>query len=201
MTGLTFAGDGLLERLSNQLGELGAKASIALARALNHTCTKARTQVIKALTQQTGLKRSVIVRAVKVNKATAAAEQFGYAGSLTYTLTTHGGDISLKFFSQKETKTGVSAAPHERRQLFAGTFTKGGRFPNRKGPVMGGHVFANVSAGHAWRGKAQLQNSGVCIPDEMLQGATAAAFEQVMGDDLEKRVSHEIGLLMGMPGL
>ncbi|WP_336488304.1 hypothetical protein [Methylobacterium nigriterrae] len=201
MTGLTFHGDGLLGRFSNQLGELGAKAPIALARALNHTGTKARTQVIKALTQQSGLKRSVIVRAVKVNKATAAAEQFGYVGSLTYTLTTHGGDISLKFFAPKETRAGVSAAPRGRRQLFAGTFTKGGRFPNRKGPVMGGQVFRNVSPNHDWRGRAQLQNSGVYIPDEMLQGATAATFEQVMGADLEKRVSHEIGFLMGMPGL
>jgi hypothetical protein len=201
VTGLTFHGDGLLQRFSNQLGELGARAPIALARALNHTGTKARTQVIRALTQQTGLKRSTIVRAVKVNKATAAAEQFGYAGSLTYTLTTHGGDISLKFFSPKETSAGVSAAPRGRRQLFAGTFTKGGRFPNRNGPVMGGHVFTNVSPKHAWRGKAQLQNSGVYIPDEMLQGSTAAAFDKVMGDELEARVSHEIGFLMGTPGL
>ena len=201
MTGLTFSGDGLLQRFSNQLGELGARAPIALARALNHTGAKAKTAVIKNLTVQTGLKRSVIVRAVKVNKATAAAEQFNYAGSLTYTLSTSGGDISLKFFSPKETRAGVSAAPRGRRQLFAGTFTKGGRFPNRKGPVMGGHVFRNVSAGHAWRGKAELQNSGVYIPDEMLQGATAAAFDQIMGAELEARVSHEIGFLMGMPGL
>ena len=138
---------------------------------------------------------------MKVNKATAAAEQFNYAGSLTYTLTTHGGDISLKFFSPKETRAGVSAAPRGRRQLFAGAFAKGGHFPKRKGPVMGGHVFSNVSPNHAWRGKAQLQNSGFYIPDEMLQGATAAAFDKVMGDELEKRVSHEIGFLLGMPGL
>ena len=44
---------------------------------------------------------------------------------------------------------------------------------------MGGHVFTTVSPNHAWRGKAQLQNSGVYIPDEMLQGATAAAFDKV----------------------
>lgn len=201
MSALTFTGDGLLQRFSNQLAVLGANAPIALARALNHTGAKAKTQVIRNLTKQTGLKRSTIVRAVKVNRATAAAEQFGYAGSLTYTLTTQGGDISLKFFSPKETRAGVSAAPRGRRQLFAGTFTKGGRFPNRVGPVMGGHVYRNISAGHAWRGRAELQDSGVVIPDEMLQGATEAAFMQVMSVDLEARVAHEIGHLMGMPGL
>ena len=201
MTGLTFSGDGLLQRFSNQLGELGARAPIALARALNHTGAKAKTEVIRNLAAQTGLKRSTIVRAVKVNKATAANEQFSYGGSLTYALSTTGGDISLKFFSPKETRAGVSAAPRGRRQLFAGTFTKGGRFPKRKGPVMGGHVFTNVSQGHAWRGKVRLENSGVYIPDEMLQGATAAAFDRIMGAELEKRVSHEIGFLMDMPGL
>ncbi|MDO9428427.1 MAG: hypothetical protein Q7T93_16545 [Methylobacterium sp.] len=201
MSGLTFSGDGLLQRFSNQLGELGARAPIALARALNHTGAKAKTAVIRNLVVQTGLKRSTIVRAVKVKKATAANEQFSYGGSLTFTLTTTGSDISLKFFEPKETRAGVSAAPRGRRQLFHGTFTKGGRFPNRKGPVMGGHVFTNVSMGHAWRGEVRLENSGVYIPDEMLQGATAAAFDRIMGSELEARVSHEIGLLMSMPGL
>lgn len=201
MSALTFTGDGLLGRFANQLAVLGANAPIALSRALNHTGAKARTQVIRNLTKQTGLKRSVIVKAVKVNRATAAAEQFGYGGRLTYTLSTQGGDISLKFFDPKEVKGGVSAKPRGRRQMFAGTFTHGGRFPKRVGPVMGGHVFKNIDPNHAWRGKAELQNSGVSIPDEMLQGATEAAFMQVMGDELEARVSHEIGHLMGMPGL
>lgn len=201
MSALTFRDDGVLAQFENQLSVLGANAPIALARALNHTGAKAKTQVIRNLVIQTGLKRSTIVRAVKVNKATAAAEQFGYAGSLTYTLSTSGGDISLKFFKPKETKAGVSAAPRGRRQLFPGTFTHGGLFPKRIGPVMGGHVFTNVAAGHAWRGKVSLENSGVYIPNEMLQGTTEAAFMRVMGTELEARVRHEIGHLMGMPGL
>lgn len=43
MTGLTFSGDSLLQRFSNQLRELAARAPIALARALNHIGTKACT--------------------------------------------------------------------------------------------------------------------------------------------------------------
>ena len=60
MAGLTFSGDGLLQRFSNQLGELGARAPIALARALNHTGTKAKTAVIRNLTQQTGLTKAIM---------------------------------------------------------------------------------------------------------------------------------------------
>lgn len=111
MSALTFTGDGLIQRFANQLGVLGANAPIALSRALNHTGVKAKTQVIRNLTKQTGLKRSVIVKAVKVNRATAAAEQFGYGGRLTYTLSTKGGDTSLKFFDPKVVKGGVSANP------------------------------------------------------------------------------------------
>lgn len=83
--------------------------------------------------------------------------------------------------------------------MFAGTFTHGGRFSKRVGPVMGGHVF--IDPNYAWRGKADLQNSGVYIPDEMLQGATEAALMQVMGEELKAHVTQEIEHLMGMPGL
>lgn len=83
--------------------------------------------------------------------------------------------------------------------MFAGTFTHGGRFSKRVGPVMGGYVF--IDPNYAWRGKADLQNSGVYIPDEMLQGATEAALMQVMGEELKAHVTQEIEHLMGMPGL
>lgn len=203
MTGLTFKGDGLLQRFSNQLGVLGAQAPVALARALNHTGAKAKTQVVNALTKQTGLKRSTILRTVKVQGARHGNEQFAVRNTdrLTYVLSTSGGDISLKYFDPKETREGVTAKPRGRRQLFAATFIKSGRFPNRVGPYLGGHVYANIAAGHAWTGKAKLQNSGVSIPEEMLQGETAAAFERVMSTQLEERVSKEIEWLMQMPGL
>ncbi|GJD31141.1 hypothetical protein PMNALOAF_2394 [Methylobacterium adhaesivum] len=41
---------------------------------------------------------------------------------------------------------------------------------------MGRYVFTNVSQGHAWRGRVRRENSGVYIPDEMLQGASTAVF-------------------------
>jgi len=66
---------------------------------------------------------------------------------------------------------------------------------------MGGHVFTNVSQGHAWRGTVRLENSGVYIPDEMLQGASTAVFDRIVGSELKVRVSHEIDLLMSISGL
>ena len=40
----------------------GQRQRVAIARALNHTGAKTRTQVVRALTGQTGLKRKVIDR-------------------------------------------------------------------------------------------------------------------------------------------
>ncbi|GJD90384.1 hypothetical protein BHAOGJBA_3923 [Methylobacterium hispanicum] len=62
MSALTFTGDGLLARFASQLAVLGANAPIALSRALNHIGVSPPTQVIRNLTKQTGLKRSVIVK-------------------------------------------------------------------------------------------------------------------------------------------
>jgi hypothetical protein len=62
-----------------------------------------------ALVSQTGLKRGTLVRAVK-----------GSAGPGGYVFKSHGGNIRLKFLGARETKKGVSAAPWNKRQIFAG---------------------------------------------------------------------------------
>ena len=112
-----------LVRLGNLIGQAGKNAPAALARAINHTGDKAKTAMTAALTTQTGLKRGVIVRALRVTRASA--------GSPTYTIRSAGGDVSLKYFGARETRAGVSAAPWGHRQVYAGAFLKGGRFPGR----------------------------------------------------------------------
>ena len=88
-------------QLANAFAAAGDQAIVAIRRAVNHTGNKARTQIIRALVVQTGLKRGVIVRAVKTRTA--------HAGSASYTLTTRGGNIRLKYFDPRETKAGVAA--------------------------------------------------------------------------------------------
>jgi hypothetical protein len=178
---ITVTMDGVADRYAAQLDRLGeGEAKVAMARALSHTGAKAKTQVIRALTEQTGLKRQVLVRAVKPSMR----------GQLTFVLETKGGDIALKFFGARETKKGVSAAPWNARRVYASTFLKGGLFPNRvplsKG---GGNVFQRT-------GKSRLPiskvKSGLYIPTEMLKGQTVAAWEQVIQSDLAPRVEHEV---------
>lgn len=192
-----------LRRLENAMARLdGPQKHMVLQRAVNHTGEKTRTQVTRVLARQTGLPYGVVKKALKVGKASGASITDGEItvrtdANLSYVITSTGGDISLKYFKARETRAGVTAAPRGQRQLFAGTFMKGGRFPNRvtaKG--LNGHVYRRTGKG---RGPLELQDSGVIIPAEMISGASASAFTDIVEAELPKRVMHEIEYLA--PGI
>lgn len=199
MSGLEITVDAShLARLANQLSAIGHATPLAIRRALNHTGDKARTAMVRSLTTQTGLKRKVIVKALKVKRPTSGNPAKGQmGGSQSYTIESRGGDISLKFFGARETRRGVSAAPWGRRTIYSGTFIRGGLFPNRSGLVGGGHVFRRVGKG---RKPLAMEKSHLFIPIEMVSGATAAAFRDVVARDLPGRLSHEVGILMATGG-
>lgn len=172
-------------RFENMIGALGKDGRKAMQRGLARAGDMARTQVIRALTAQTGLKRKVIVKAVKVKRPNY--------DDLTYEMRARGGDISLKYFAPRETRAGVSAKPFNQRRVFPGTFMKGGRFPNRV-PTrkLGGHVWKRIGKGR----DIELQDSGVIIPQEMVSGETASTFTSTIARVLPQRVEHELARLM-----
>jgi hypothetical protein len=109
-------------------------------------------------------------------------------------MATHGGDIRLKFFSPRETAKGVSAKPWGRAQIFAGTFMRGGRWPKRvETTKLKGDVWRRLNSRgtHITRAK-----SGLFIPEEMVKGATAAAFEKTAGPLLQQRVEAALDKLL-----
>jgi hypothetical protein len=185
-----------VSRLANLIASVGKKAPVAIARALNHTGNKARTAMIKSLTAQTGLKRKTIAKALKTRRA-------AQRGDLAYTITSRGGDISLKYFKPREARGGVAAYPLGRRKHYPDFFMKSGRSKRYSkdfiGPIkgrrllkkLGGHVYQNVEGG-AWTGKMELQDSGVVIPEQMVTGATEQAFYDVAQRDLADRLGHEL---------
>lgn len=179
------------ERLGNQIGAAGKNAPLALARAINHTGAKARTQMVRALVPQTGLKRKTIVKALRESKASP--------GALTYAIRSHGGNIRLKHFSARETRQGVSAAPWGKRAIYPHTFMKAAWFPNRvTKPGWNGQVFERTgSKTKTGMARFQVVRSGLFIPDEMVQGASAAAFNATAAADLPARLEHELGRVLG----
>ena len=129
-----------LDTMRAAISVLGRNVDGAIARAINHTGDKAKTAVTRALVAQTGLPRKTIVAFLRVQRAGSAK------GTALYALRGRGGNISLKYFGARETPTGVSAAPLGQRMVFAGTFMKAGRFPNRVGkPNWNGQVFRRAN--------------------------------------------------------
>lgn len=183
-----------LRRFDNALKALGGYEMRKVAnRAINRAGDMAKTQVIRALTKQTGLPRKTIVEAIKV-KRSAHGGPDGGIGGLEYRMTTRGANVSLKYFGARETRQGVSAAPFGQRQIFPETFIKGGRFPKRVPLNMGGHVFKRIAL---VRLPIEKQTSDVAIPREMLKGETARVFQSTVASVLPRRLAHEINRATG----
>ena len=198
-----------LKRFGKRLDELKTRFPKVLPRIVNQVGDRAKTQVVRNLVRQTGLRRKVIVKAVGDPKR-------AHAGSLSYAMTTRGGNIRLKYLSPRETRPGVVAKPWGKKTLFAGTFMKGGRFPSRvETAKLGGHVWKNSGSGVRNTGSSFVTQakiarkegvdsgtritqvrSGMTIPTEMTSGATAAAFERIAGPLLQQRVEAAIAKLL-----
>lgn len=176
-----------IKHIADILHRAGTEAPRALKAAVKHTGDKAVSAMRSALVPQTGLKRKTLVKAVK-GRSTAGG----------YEIASHGGNIRLKFFGARETRKGVSAAPWNSRRIYAGTFIKGGRFPNRVDLHKGGQVFKRSGSS---RLPIHNTRSGLYIPEEMVKGQSAAAFYQTMDRDLAARLEHELmRIFFGMGG-
>ncbi len=157
-------------------------------RAINRTGEMARTQVVKTLAAQTGLTQKVVRMAVKPKRANY--------DSLAYTMTSTGGEVRLKYFKPRETRKGVTAAPFGKRQLFPGTFMKGGLFPGRVAIArFAGNVFERDGSS---KFPVAVVKSKVIIPAEMVDGATAAAFRSTVAEQLPRRFAHELRRATGV---
>lgn len=187
MTTVSIAwADDSLKKFGKDIAELQRRFPKALPREINKVGARAKTQVVRNLTTQTGLPRKTIVKAVKVSLAGGR--------KLSYEMVTRGGEVRLKYLAPRETRPGVSATPWGKRRVFAGTFMKGGKFPVRKVvPDFEGHVFRRINSTGT---KITHARSGMKIPVEMTTGATRDAFESIAGPLLQQRVDALIGKLL-----
>lgn len=170
--------DAHLKIFGGRIANLNAQFPKVLPRIINQVGNRAKTQVIRNLTKQTGLHRKVIVNAVQVSMAGGKR--------LSYEMVTRGGNIRLKYLRPRETAPGVVARPFGKATLYPRSFMMGGAFPNRKAvPQWNGHVFfRNRSGGRHY----SFARSGVFIPKEMTSGATASAFNAIAAPLLKQRV-------------
>jgi hypothetical protein len=159
------------------------RAPAAISRAVRRTGDMTKTRMIRSLTKQTGLRREVIVRAIKA-----------FPAGMTYSMKSRGGDVHLKYFKARETRKGASAAPWNKRRVYAGAFIRGGRFPHRVGLSLGGQVYRRTGKS---RTPIVSLRSGLYIPKEMIGGATGAEFLSAVRSILPQRLAHEIAAILG----
>lgn len=179
--------DAHLKRYGSRIVELNRRFPKVLPRIVNQVGNRSKTQVIRALTGQTGLPRKTIVKAVGTPNPARP-------GKLSYVMTTRGGNIRLKYLAPRETRPGVTAKPWGKRTLFPGTFMKGGAFPNRKVVArFDGHVYRRLNSSGT---KITQVRSGMFIPVEMTKGATAAAFERTAAPLLQQRIEKVLAKLV-----
>lgn len=179
--------DSILARYGTQLAAIGTKAPIAMRDALNREWRKGRKEVRQALVRQTRLRAGVIRRAVDPNT------RFATAGNLTAKMLTRGGEVSLKYYGPRETRSGaVHRSPKAPRPV-PGGFIKGGKFPGGRKAIR-----PPVSTGHVWirrdPGKWPLSKvgSGVWIPKEMVEGESRDRYRAVpirLDETLAKQIA------------
>lgn len=176
-----------LSLFGSRIDQLNRRFPQVLPRIVNQVGNRAKTQIIRSLTKQTGLQRKTIVNAI-------GDPGVARPGKLSYDMVTRGGNIRLKYLSPKETRKGISAKPFGQRRLFAGSFLKGGGFPNRKNVhEFYGHVFHRLNRSGS---RITYTRSGVIIPTEMTTGATKGAFERTAAPLLQQRVDAAIKKLL-----
>jgi hypothetical protein len=182
---LRIKGDGI-DRLQKAIRVLGdKKARLAYRMAVNQAGRDTKVATSRALSAQTGLKKKTTTKALKETKASAS--------TLEYRLEGKGGDISLKHFSPRETRKGVSANPWGRREVGAGTFMKAGWFPKRVTKSnWNGQVFSRAGGKTEKMDRFSKEKSGLFIPVEMVKGATAKTFEDVGLKKLDEKVLYQI---------
>lgn len=192
-------GDDILGRFANSLGAMSEDQSgRVLARALNHEGDKKRTQVLRALAKQTGIKYGRIRAAVRTVRAGP--------GSLTYRLDFDGVETNIGDFSARQTKKGVSAAPWGVRRIFPHTFIikkYGGRVFKRTGAASDDTRFKLFD--YRIKDVGRFPIRGVFGPNmarEVTKGDAREAWDADL-PNLADRVGHEIEqeLIAAMTGL
>src|SRR5262245_29298618 len=166
--------------VADAYAQAGIAAPIAIARALNWTGNKARTQVARTLSRDTGVGYGVIRNALRTTPASPA--------KLTYEIGVAGAHVPLAEFHARQAGRGVSAAPWGQRRICQHTFIA---------EQLGGQVFKR-------EGRARLPIRklwGPSLPIELARGASPGAFEKSVAADLPQRLAHELGRLLPAPGM
>ncbi|MGU3417648.1 hypothetical protein [Methylobacterium sp. D54C] len=174
------------------LTAFGKRLPNAQANVLNRMLTKTRSAVVPVLTQQTGLSRKIIDKAVRPYRASPQNPRV--------MLITRGGEISLRYFGAHEVPGGVAATVRGKADFVEGGFRRSGPRGRRVMVAkLNKQVYVNAD-GKRWRGRIRVEKSGVFIPYDLVSGQTAATFNRLVQTDLPAEVERELAKLLPAAG-
>ena len=153
MSGLTVS-FGYDKGIADTIKAMGDKSEYAIRKAVDEVGNKTRTQVIRAVAKQAGVKTGRVRGVLHTSQAMGA-------GAGTFTITARDVTMSIKEFSPRQTSKGVAAKPWNTKRVFPHTFF---------GP--GSHVFVR-------EGKSRLPIKklwGPAIPKEMVKDEAERTF-------------------------
>ena len=154
------------------------KANMAWRRAINHTASKSKTQVIRNVAKRAGVTQTLIRnrRAIYLRRA-------NYSNLAAYIIA-EGSHMSLKDFNPKQLKAGVRAKPWGTTRLFKSSFIV---------DKLGSHVFVRTS-----KKRLPIEKMyGPAIPKEMMEPDVTRAWERLVDSVFPKRVEHELHRITG----
>ncbi len=156
---------------------VGEQAAVrAFSRALNSEGNKVRTQVRRALRQQTGAKAGLINSETRTIRSSFA--------NLSYTIEARGDYLGLSHFSPRQFGYGVRAKPWGRWQRFESAFLVGS--------------LANNAFVREGRARLPIKKMfGPAIPKEMVRDAARDAFEAAQPEVLAE-ATRQIGRMLNL---
>ncbi len=181
-----------LQAAADRFAALAEDGPAILAGVLNAEGMAAREKTVAAETAQTGLKHDTLQRAQHAIEA-------GPNG-LSFTITSQGGNVRLRFFGPHEGGGGVTATPWNRATYYGGAFLTSGRAGARRMvPKLNGQVFERATSKLRWnenrpgrkayKSPIRVVRSGLFIPDEMTKGQTLGAFEGAVSSMADRIVT------------
>jgi hypothetical protein len=179
--------DGELRRFENMVGALGEqKARVGMVRAVSRITNMVKTRAVREIVRQSGIPRKIVLQSIKVIKPTQKG-----SGPIEGHIIANGRPVSLREFKPVQFKWGVRVKAWGQWQRYEGSFIHGGRWNSGK-LAFKGHVMTRV-------GKARFpvrRENGPSVPAEMIRGASAVAFEELVRTKLPERALHEMSRLL-----
>ncbi len=180
------------EALEAMLKAAGARAPVAIARALNRTGAPTSSAYMKKATAILGLKRGpyakkgvkdAIRRKTSIKKANPSSLRYSHAG--------WGDGFPLIYYQPKEAREGATVNWLGQRKLIARSFYLGGQFPKRKRSKISHAVWRRQGAGR-WN---LDRPKGPGMPQAMAHPDAARVWESEAAKRLPARIAHELSAI------